>query len=105
MAKSKFPLKFPHSFAYLRDILLSCTFAFQLSKVNPPLKSKDSKMCCFFQKVKHLALTEVYYKNDSREVPFTELPRKNYPSMSNLHRELPQGNCVHKIYIIQSAGC
>ena len=76
--KVSFCSNFPLLCLFKRHMLLSCTFAFQLSKVNPLLKVKISK-CAFFKRSIIVHSLKCIYKNGSRKVAFTELPRGKSP--------------------------
>ena len=62
-----------------RHILLSCTFAFKLSKVNPLLKVRIPKCVVFFKRSNIVHSQKCIYKNGSRKVAFTELPQGKSP--------------------------
>ena len=76
--KLSFCSNFPSPLLFKRHMLLSCTFAFQLSKVNL-LKVKISKCVFFFKRSNIVHSLKCIYKNGSRKVAFTELPRGKSP--------------------------
>lgn len=91
---------------FKRYALLPCIFIFQLSKINHPLKSNDSKISSFLKRLNIVHSPKCIYKNGSREVaptesPHGELPLGEYPPKTTATVHLPPCNLQYKVCWLQ----
>ena len=101
--KSMFAQISPVLCLFKRHVFLLCTFVFQLSKKKNSLSKVTIHECVGSNIVYSEKYICVYMV--LRKLLSQNCPTENHSSVSNLHRELLPGNCLHKIYIIQSACC